>query len=822
MSYNLLIQASNPLGYWKLNGSGAPTIGTASATVTSATYSAPPLVANSGSAMVISKANAASVTIAHTYDAFFKNLENRTFQLEFWFSFNGNLIGNGYPGSLNTASQIYTGNILNIINIYDAKNSKQIGTIFYDYLRNTFRFRINGTGNTDAYYTVRNINTNFYISVSYYNKKIKINVNGDEGVSGAVVDTSVFPVKPSSSVIFQINSLGLNLVGQSFIISDLAFYNYLLNKDQQRKRIVYAYNADKPSAITTSLTTSLIDIRENDYHTFYNKTINGMLFKNQEYFSDNCIYHEDEGISYKRISSLEISDFTPSGSVTFSSTGASFSGSTALQSSEIISEIKNNINLTITAQISPTSTASSNILTIGNIVDDQYPIYVTASSNGFYVNYLNVVSLTSTQIAFIPQTLTTNGNYNFGMSLVNTNNIGYFYAASSNNSGSVTASVVIPNLDTKTMDAIFIGTNPYIQSTTNTLIKNVGINNLPQTNFLGYDFTDNKKFMARLTSDYSISQIATWITKIPVYQYNSDIVGSKIVWNSMDNMLAQVSSDMVTWTNINNSEPISILNNATPSNDIFLKLSIPYEYETEFYNQSFNHLQISLYGNLSFLSNDGNYVLSASSDSPSAQTYTIKEINEPILQRLNKFGISFYRNSSSIVNGYGIISPTSSAFTPYAIDFWIKIDSYPTASSVFIHGDPSNLKPLLYASANKLIFSSSATSKLYINGSAVTSNTFVASAGEYYHVLFDFGAAMSPSSSIFLNSSQPVAASTHSHGSYAFINLWNSTPTAANALARYNHFVANNIVSTSDIPVSLWQPNWNTDAINSVSAYKIG
>ena len=65
----------------------------------------------------------------------------------------------------------------------------------------------------------------------------------------------------------------LDLSNTNFIVSEFDLYDYLLNKEQQRKRNVIRYLPDKTTSITTHLESSLFVLYEKDYHSLDNKVI---------------------------------------------------------------------------------------------------------------------------------------------------------------------------------------------------------------------------------------------------------------------------------------------------------------------------------------------------------------------------------------------------------------------------------------------------------------------------------------------------------------------------------------------------------------------
>lgn len=811
MSYTLLVQSSAPKGYWKLNGTASGVVG-ASASITGSAanaFTVPPLTANSASAMIF-RQNGASVSISNTYDAFYKNTESKTLTFEYWFSFTGNMLGQGYPGSVTASSQPYVSNKLNIIQIMNG--ATQIGSIYYDYNRNTFRYNINGAGNTEAYYPVRNLNTNFYIVATYSNKKLSLIVNGDDGVQGSLLDTSIFPTK-ASNVTFQINPNSINQASQEFVVSDLAIYDYPLNKDQMRRRVVLAYNPDKPTAITGTIETSYFDLTEKDYHLALSRSIVGQDFGYNTIYENNLSVDGAEGIFPKRISGFINSDQTYGASVAITASGLQSNASAAAQMADFGRIFSSEPFVTITGQVTMTSASGGTVFEVANAISRQGSVYVTAASNGFFVYTYDPVASSTAFAASVSTSLSASNSYNLGVSF--SKETFYVYG------NGVTGSGTVPGFAITSAALLNAGNVANSPSANSLLIKNLGINNSRQTTFSGYDFTENKMFMARFTSDLSISQVSTWVTNVPLSVFSTDIVGSKVWWEGMDNILVQTSQNGQSWTTIGLGDQLPGVNYRQLNQDLLLKVVTPFEYATELSNQSLNSLQISLYRDLSFLSSDGLFQILPQSDISASHAYNIARYADPILQRPSRFGLYFNKYSGS-VGGFATIVPTSSAALPYAIEMWVKFDSFPYTTNYLIEGDTSNTHPVLYASANKLVYSSSATPTLYVNGASVASNAFTASAGEFYHLIFDFGAPLSPNASVYLNSKATSTASTHSHGCYGFVNLWNSAMSASAASARYQHFVANNISAVIDSNSNLWQPNWQSTSVNSASGFKIG
>ena len=822
MSYTSLVKGSSPVGYWKLNGSGSAEVGS-SASISNGFWSSPPLVVNSGSALTI-KPLGASVSIYNSYNAFYKNFPERNFTIEFWMSFNGTLDGSGYLKNLNSNSKYFSNNKLDIISIYDSTSSVQVGRIYYDYLTNTFKFGINGSGNTDAYLPVRNLNTSFYVVAQYNKGSVSITVNGEKGMTGSVIDSSLFPNRNSSSVYFNINGSTINPNATiNYSINDLAMYDYLTSIDQQRLRVVFALDADKPAGITNTIQTSYFDISEKDYQIKYREDLSGKKFEDFVHDKNYLVTSDIEGITSHKVNPLSIIGSITGGSVTYSSaSGVKFTASAmALQFDQYGTIFQGYSNQTVSCQIIPTASNTSYIFSITNSIDNNRSLYLSAASNGFELGSYDHANASATQLYFASTTLTAGQQYDVAL-CIDEENV-YLYTNNECNS------VSVPNLKILQSSNLLIG-NLSSNFLNNTLyIKNFGMTNELNQSFIGFDITQNKMLMARLTENLDISQMITLIKNIPLSSYGNSIIGSKLTWDGMDNCSIEISDDAEQWSVVQRGNSISTISYRNINNNKYIRFRIPYEYSTNTINQSFNNFSMSLYQDLSIKSNDGNYLLLPGFDDVSKPSYNIKRVQQPILLRQDKIGI-YFDKFDNYVNGYGVIINSSSVFNPYAMDFWLKIDSTASTNQYLIgSADNTGETHFLYVSGstNKLIYSPSTTAALYINGASIASNSFTASAGEYYHMMYIFNTAsssLSSTASIYINSRSVSSASTHANGSYGHLNIWNYATSSADAASRYNHFIAKNSISTTDVAISssLWQPNWQSDAITTASSFKIG
>jgi len=812
------VQGDRPLDYWKLNSN--PTGGNFSGINFS--YSPLPLTANSACALQVSYANNASVSISNTYDAFHKNYEDAVFDIEFWLSFQNMLDGSGYLKNASTATQYFSSNKLKILQIMNG--SSEIGSIYYNYDNNTFRFSINGDSNTDAYIPIRNLNVPFYIVASYRDKKISIFVNGEMGSSGEVINNS-FPSKPSGTFVIDKTSLTSNS-GTGFVISDLAFYDYPLSMEQKRKRVLWAFHNEKPTILTRQLGLSYFDISEKDYHTLHYESLSGKNFDNFSYIS-NLIIDEKFGIMPKRIKDLELNDKSlVSSSVIFSSNGAKINNYGSLVINNFGELVGNNSTFTLTSQSIRNTSSSVYLFSFldNNTNNLIYGFYDTA---GFSVNSYNFDTSASTVLTNIVWATASATTYYMGVTFDSSSLISYWGSGGSTTASTVSTITPVLIRDSTQLE---IGNCLMLNSaSSDSQIKNFGISdylgNLSWNNGVGFDYSVNQKFLARLTSNLTISQIGYWIKNIHTSAYNNEIISSKISWDGMDNCLVQTSVDKGnTWSTLTKGSQIPGLIYGDLNNNVYLKVTIPTEYTLEKNTQSFNNLDISLYDDLSFFSENNKFELNYKTNSAGEHPFNIQRMDQPILFRKDNFGIKFNKNSSGSIQGYAQISPTSSTYNFYGVDFWVRFNSIDSGRVNNIFSLGSNGPNVSIGTTGSLQFSNC---NVYLNGNSISNNGFVPVVGQHYHIVCDFISSYS-SSVMFLSGS---VSTQHMHGSIGYPSIWTSSVNSNFALSRYLNYVGNytlqvpltSALTTSDSSANTkWQPNWYLDRVTTACAFKLG
>lgn len=776
------------------------------------------------------------------YDAFYTNFEQKTFTIEFWFSFNNSFNGSGYSSNLpligndnktwsysnqyfNVSNSIngpwigslndpdYGKNHLEIIKLFNYVSRSPISKIFYDYKTNTFRYRFYGSNNTywDAYIPVRNINTHFYIVATYKNGNIKISVNGEDGTQAKMSDWSLWRLRQGSQDFFYSGyESSIQNSNISFLLSDIAFYDYELTKEHQRLKVVVANHMDKPVALAKELETSMFDFTENKNNVYSSLNIIGIDFSKHLY-NNNAIIDPVYGLRHKSLNSFQISDYFPGTSSSVTASGLQFyTQYSGLQMNELGRYFNKEKFLTISSQIILTSSANSSYLfSLPGTVDNQNSLYVKVNSTGiaiasfpdivvsgngdaftdsWYDSFAGGTGSTETIYASISASIGIGNPASVGICI--NRNTAYLFL--NNGASSYYKNVTIPNFYFNRNCFLILGNAPANPLQNNIIYKNFGINNSHQTTFSGYDFSHsnfsgsiNGQFVARFhpNTQYDISQISYWVRELSFVGIGAGIKSTKVTWDGMDNALVQISSDSYNWTTINKGSYIPGVNYGMANFNKLLRIVVPYEYSVEQENQSFNQINFSFYKNLSFLSDDSTFRFTASSESSLLPIGMVRRNKLPIQSRMNNIGINFPIDSTGSTNSYATIYPNSASLsasnqTIYALDFWIKINS---GSGTIIDD----------GSGNKLTFDGTyiyPSGSVSLNGQTNASYPQILNYGQYYHIFYSPSAT---ASSVYINGAPTTS---HMNAQYGYVNIWPYSPSAMpGAYNRYKYFVGNNI-----------------------------
>lgn len=774
--------------------SGANT--TLSNTKASGYYTSPPIIANSGSSLKI--LNSSSVVISNMtgkYEAFSKNFENKSLTIGFWFSLNNALTGNGY------GTTPYTNNQLNLFSI--KSGSVVIGKVYYDYLSNTIRFSITGTGNTDAYYVVNDLDKQFYVVVNYSNQSSEIIVNGVSGETGLILDTSTMSSYAKTSLSFVID--GSSITGSStlptnFLISSLAFFDYKLSLDQIRSHMLWAGNTEKPifqSNISASTSIFNFNINSSDYGT--HKVISNNDFNTLGTITN--LVASNKGLQPVIVPDTTFNtNYDSTASYTISSaSGIGWSGSAGVDFSNLSNYFNLYNGLVIggylyrtAASTAYTSASGEYIFGISNVNNGQYLFleYKNVSSSWQYnLNLYNPSDLTTTTL--LSAYTASFKDDNFAL-LINSNFIQLEIL-----SGSVGSSASVLTSSSTSYLPISLGSNssltvgnsyhnpkPFLSKINYVNLGDLSITSSSFRSIYTSSYTQTAMtFMLNMSNTldpFFVSQHGEWEYVLPSANIsNSYLLGTSFDWKTMDNCKVTISYDGGnTFSSLNRAQIASGYDLTQPPQNLVINVDIYTNYRLDNNYQSFNNFTYTFYNDLTLYS-DAEYYKITPASSTSLSNYIPQIVDSNIMSRPKNFGLKFVGDNSK-ATGYATINvPSTSSYS--AIEFWYRPDA--NTNRINLISNPSFETNTFF---NQVLFSSMVRQAGGFVGSyslKVTSTSSVSVFG------------MFPSSSAVTSARFPVTPNQY----YTFSSYIRDTNTLANFIVSIEWYTS----ATGGTPISI-------------------
>jgi hypothetical protein len=801
MSYDLQILRDNPIGYWSLSNTNKDITKYANTATVSGTYIQPPIIANSGYCLKVT--NSTTVNIPNTsgkYQAFSKYYEYDTFTISFWFSLNNQLNGSG--------AGTYTNSQLNLLSIKNG--STLIGKIVYDYKSNTIRYTFPGTGNTDAYIVLQDPDRQQYVTATYSKGGISLNVNAKNGYGGQVSDKSIMSSVNNNSLIFVVADSSISS-GKSFLISNIAFYDYHLSDEQLQRHILWAANDEKPNyQATLSASTSLFGFFDDPQLTGFSSTISNLDFSNNG--KSDKLRVRQNGISALQLDTPTFNtslDLTSTYTIN-SSSGINWSGSAGVDISFLPTYFNMDSGFTIYFTVNRTSTGSYNeyLMGISNVngqslyleydVPDGKTNYHLRSYDPYTGSITNLIDLSSGQ----------------AYSTAKVSNIALQFTSSavtlytSDNSGVSASYLPTAQLVMDGNSLLNVGNNYYAAKSLSSYINNFGITDDQTISTISATpFGSLSVFLMPLTDSsnpFLVKQRGTWIYQIPsVTVPMSTYYGTSFDWSTMDNCKVYYSIDSgSTYNLINRYETASLYNTLTVPQNISIKIQIDTDYVQDVDFQSFNNFHYNIYDALNIYSDGDLYTITASTSSVSPNV-TLSNGTNNILARQKNFGLKFTGASAT-----NVLITTPASVSYYAVEFWYRPDYIISGSKNYILNSTTSsvASPALWIEpASTTFYYPSGT--LYINGVAQVPGAVTATVNDIYHLVLVLSA--SNNSNLYLNGGNLGASSTTSNGTYGYVQLWNNTPLSTDILDRYLQFTGKTIYPITDT---------NTQKLYSTSA----
>ena len=845
MSYRLRVLNDSPVGFWELNSQNPATYNDAvinyndsnafynesvedyfpdktsnsnSATdpVFSQTTSIDilPLITNSsydGSLFGTKVTSTSRVIITNStnnYKMFYAGTENLYFGIEFWLGLDSN------PSSTN-----------NILTITNGSNTVGQISVNNDMIYFSLFGQDDNTSASLSYKSFKQITSwesQMHIFAYYANNTINLIVNGIPGVQDTL--SSNFSFIPSySNATSTTYTIGPASSANNFVINDLAFYDYILSTNLIKSHMVWATYDSSPQTYVKQTDGYFFDIKETNNMYAYKQDFSDP--KNYKKGISNNLIIDQNGMTLKTVPDLTQ---IGTGTLSTSSSGLAVTGTSSAKFTNFSDYFSLN-KVSVLGQINwqlNNGSSPSVILAIEGFNNGEW-LYLAQSTDKkltlYYYNQSHTYPYTATSsvLAQLPAT-TTSGTYNFGVSF--NGGTATIYLSGTG----VISTNAMPSYNYSNLN-IYFG-NEYSNATTVPMtgnIKNVTILNdyLDPSIYLSYG--KNGSFTIPFTSNLSVSQIGTWIFKVPTSTM-SKIVGSRVTWDSgtsdnsvistSKNVIVQVSNDYEqTWTQITNGAPATKFADSplVSYNDTSFRVFIYSNSSSSNYLSRIDNLSISFYNDLSIISDAGAFILSPRQGSYTGDTYSIKKNFFNIMSRSTNFGIKL-----KSVNGNNSVATITPAFISNGystVEFWFRPDS---TSSTTIQPilDTAGQQQNIYMDSSMNLYQSG-FSAVYVNGISLISGGKTLTPNESYHFVCVYPSPINYQ--LVLGGDQRNQY--FSQGTFGYISIYPSIFTQAQAQSRYLGFLSStvsqvdksNILNSSNVIASISEYSGGSTAYNS-------
>ena len=767
-------------------------------------YSSPIVSGNKYAAQI----NAISkIDITNLYDAFVPASTNGTWSAEFWasldwmdgqgmnsggenaFTKNNYRTDIGFRSTFNAQAKI---NLLDI-GYYDSTGEiwTAYGSVVYNQSNNCIEFYIPKSDGSYAksFALVKNLDIPMHIYVSYSNKTINVVVNGETGISASVDSLYLNAVvqNDTQSLKFRVSGEIYNPLyptqsaylqdGQYFLVSNLAFYNYILNSNQINNHLKWASYDNKPVMSSIKGSTHFFTLEESQENFQYKKSFIGKDFNNYTQLYNLAV--TSDGLSPNDLSRISFTNLDGSGVLTAESEndisaispdpGVNWYGSkSALDYPQAGTLLQ--VPCTISLILEPlpdTSPAYSSeyIFSISG-VNGISTLYVERSSATTYrlVYYDASNGGTATVLASVTSTNTLE-YHKLALSLTSSSAQLTCVSSASQTIAAATDPVSTASSSAQTFSFTYnsgltigqsyhLGNSTSVLTTNSTQFSYLGIVDSFLTDFTytdqyingyhflsGFTWTQTLKYGSPLqyngdfydptakNQTFPMYQLGYWIGTLPLTSLDA-VVGSKIDWTSTNSCLVEYSfynssiphQEQNWYTLSRRGAFVSGFDFTKELSNMLIRVTILSEYDVAALSQTFNNLQVGFYRNMNFYSDDAAFTLKPNSSSIYNSSYTIKSHAKSIQTRSNNLGVLFpYSSHDGNVPGSAQIVNTNSSSLQGA-DFWFRPDTNYKGSVVLSSLSSVSNFPHLYINASGTFAWNSNISKVYINGQLITNS----------------------------------------------------------------------------------------------------
>jgi hypothetical protein len=761
-------------------------------------YSSPIVMGNKTSAKITSSS---SIEIKNIYDVFVPSSNPHTWSTEFWTSFDwmdgqsldftqyDNFSTNnyrtdiGFKNSIISYPKIYLLSIGYYTTVSGGNYFYNYASILYNQETNCIEFYVpqKSGGYAKSYCVITDLNTPLHIYATYSNKTINISVNGKTGISAYVGDglfqdsnisnnyqNLIFRIAGSYNDFSTVPPTVTSLEpGQYFLVSNLAFYDYLLTSRQLNDHIKWGMYDNKPIKSSTQYGTHMFALEESPQNFQYGKIFNGKAF--QDYSSLYNLNITSQGLESQKINRVIFNniDKTSVLSVPTDFSGIQWLGGKAALDFFDFGKISS-MPCTISLVVESSLTHDDEYIWSINNVNGSSTLFVERLNGIYNLKFYDTLNGVTTTLASVTPD--------------NTLNYHKIAVSMANNSILLT---VISSLDPKNLSVIDITTQSAIYAKT-IIFSNNSILTIGQSYHNGNDlsllkvnsssFTDlgicdlyiddftnqyingyyypngypwsgiikyavpfqyyvDPYYPVSITQSFAVNQMCHWTTNIPLASMDS-ILGSKIGWSSTNNALVEysfydpsITNQETNWKTVTRKDGfISGYNFSNKLSNMLIRVTGIVKSDNSDLIQSFNNLEIAFYKNMNFYSEGEYFLLTPASKSINNSSFTVKSHGKPIQTRSPNLGLLFpYSVDDLSVPGYAKITNLYSKNVA-GIDFWYRPDTNFINSNIII-GDTTSASgyPNLYIDSTGAAAYNSAISAIYINGLYVSNSATASS-----------------------------------------------------------------------------------------------
>lgn len=773
MSYYQKISQDNPLGFWTLeNGyitkdvsSGSWQAGQRSKNNLVLSNTSPvfyqdtfPLVMGGTNAYKFSSSN--SFKINNVYNIFYRNTEKKVFTIEFWISFD----------EIPQSEQVLT-----------IKNdSTTVGYLIFKDNAATWTMWDSDNNAYTAKALIDSYESQLYVVMTFQDRNMNIMINGTNAGTARIPEGAFFTPTVSSPPYFQFGPRNT----YTYVIDNIAFYNYTLDKLKMEERFAWAKNSKNTDTYTVVNSGGIIDFHEEmgipqDYIVF--NSTDAWLSGSQR-----NILLESNAIKTKFINAAKIYNNVETASISYSlvasKTGLVTSGSNSVLI-ENFDDIYNIASDAVTCQVyvNTTSNTRSSYYTITGF---NFGALVLESTTD---NKIRLYSINDPTIIDLSYTPASSGWYDVKW-YVEGNAI-YFQV----NQETILTGFYTSNIQSGNLNA-YLG-NCYeedgVYYPTNNPVSNFGVFDKNSIiNDQSIDITSKFNTLFSLAGSLSAAQYATW-TALIATNPSSNVIGSRVYYDTASrNVSVEFSYDGQNWLQVEESGdqiPDFLLYQPAESFYVRVVMNTP---DSESVRLIMNYLEIVTYRKI-FMDSEG-LSFSLNPIQNVNNTMIVRNNKNNILARDANIGI-YFQPESSVGQ-----KPGSSLITVYddysTVEFLFRLEDASSGAFCYLLDSSDSANYVRY-NPSTMALTWAGFDKVYLNGFPITSGRVI-QVGEMYHLAAVKNTPILSSISMTINSKYDDTL--HPHSTYGKLCIYEDAKPDNFIRGKYLRLIGMNKHSISD------------------------